>query len=340
MTPPGSDPQDWLETDAIRRVSDIALGVILLIVGVLALWLAPDNPAGSSERPGAGFFPAVTAGLLCVVAVVLLLRAALRRSPPVRRSRPLHVAIVAAAIIILCFAAWTWGAPLLLKFGPPEFLSLLALELAVATALAHSSRTRAAGMALLGLLLSTVGIDPITGVLRFTMGAEWLLNGIDTSIVLVGLFVVGDAFVCLASPPLFLRTYTRLITTWQARRILLPAALVMRLAAALAIAGACYYAYALRHSYAEIGWVLVFGLLGVGGKIYRWNRFLLSAGVALGDMLEQAVRQTLLVAGGDPSALLQWPLSATLLVAVVAVLASAVVLSLRRAARGTEPHRP
>src|SRR5262245_14665752 len=340
MTPPGSDPQDWLETDAIRRVSDIALGVIMLIVGVLALWFAPDNPAGSLARPGAGFFPAVVAGLLCVVAVVPLLRAALRRSPPVRRSRPLHVAIVAAAIIVLYFAAGIWGAQLLLKFGPPEFTVLLALELAVATTLAHSSRARAAGMALLGLLLSTVGIDPITGVLRFTMGMEALLHGIDAGIVLAGLFVVGDAFVCLASPPLFLRTYTRLITARQAPRIPLPAALVMRLAAALAIAGACYYAYALLHSYAEIAWILVFGVLGVAAKIFGWNRFLLYAGAALGEMLEQSIRQTLLLAGGDPTALVQRPLSATLLVAAVAVLASAVVLSVWRTARTREPFRP
>jgi len=326
------EPETWLETDAIRRASDIALGAILLIVGALALWFAPDRSAGGEMGPGAGFFPAVVAGLLCIVAVVLLARVAFRRSPPpVRPSRPLYVAIVAAAIVALYFALQTWGEPLFLRFGPPEFMALLVLELAIALALAHSSRIRAAGMAFLGLLLATVGVDPVTGVLRFTMGVEGLLHGIGADIVLFGVFVVGDAFVCLGSPKLFLRSYTRLVTGWQAPRLPLPAALAMRLAAVLAIAAACYYAYSLMESYVEIAWVLVFGVLGVAAKILGWNRFLLYMGAAFGDRLEQALRQTLSLAQGDPALLLQ-PINGTLLVAAIVILASAVLLSLRRAA--------
>ena len=325
-------PETWLETDAIRRASDIALGAILLIVGALALWFAPDRSAGGEMGPGAGFFPAVVAGLLCIVAVMLLARVAFRRSPPpVRPSRPLYVAIVAAAIVALYFALQTWGEPLFLRFGPPEFMALLVLELAIALALAHSSRIRAAGMAFLGLLLATVGVDPVTGVLRFTMGVEGLLHGIGADIVLFGVFVVGDAFVCLGSPKLFLRSYTRLVTGWQAPRLPLPAALAMRLAAVLAIAAACYYAYSLMESYVEIAWVLVFGVLGVAAKIFGWNRFLLYMGAAFGDRLEQALRQTLSLAQGDPALLLQ-PINGTLLVAAIVILASAVLLSLRRAA--------
>jgi TctA family transporter len=338
MTPPGSDPQAWLETDAIRRVSDIAFGVMLLIIGVFALWHATNYAAGSWARPGPRAFPAVVAGLLCVAAVVLLLRAALRRSPPVRRSRLLHVTIVAAAIVVLVFATRTWGAPLSRYFGPAEFTALIALQLAVATTLAHSSRIRAAGMALLGLLLSSVGTDLNSGVSRFTMGVEGLVDGIGAEIVLVGLFVVGDALACLVSPPLFLRTYTRLFTAWQAPRIPLPVALVMRLAAALALAGACYYAYALSHSYVDVASILVFGILGVAGKIFGWNRFLLHMGFALGVLLEENIRRALLLSGGDPSALLRRPFSGTLLVATMAVLAIAVVFSVRRAARSREPH--
>jgi TctA family transporter len=331
---PGGDSQAWLETDAIRRVSDIALGVLMLIVGVFALlYAAGFYPIGSLRRLGPGYFPTLAAGLLCVVGVVLLLRAALRRSPPVRRSRLLQVAIVAAAIVVFVSATWTWGATLFPRFGPAEFMALLALELAVATALAHSSRTRAAGMALLGLLLSTVGTDVNTGVTRFTMGVEALSDGIGDDIVLLGLFVVGDAFVCLVSPPLFLRTYTRLITAWRASRIPLPAALVMRLAAALALAGACYAAYALSHSYADVASILVFGILGVAAKIFGWNRFLLYLGFVLGTLLEENVRRALLLADGDPAELLRRPISATLLVAAVAILVSGAVFSVRRAAR-------
>jgi TctA family transporter len=333
MTLPDSDPHAWLETDPIRRISDIALGVIMLVIGALALWVARDYPSGSLTRVGPGMFPTVVAGLLCLVGVVLLLRAALRRSPPgVRRSRPLYVAIGAVAIVVLVLAARTWGDTLFLRFGPAEFMAVLTLELVAATALAHSSRTRAAGMALLGLLLSTVGTDLNSGYARFTMGVEALSDGIGAGIALVGLFVVGDALVCLVSPALFLRTYTRLITAWRASRIPLPAALVMRLAAALALAYACYYeAYALSLSYVDVASILVFGVLGVAAKIFGWNRFLLYFGFALGALLEENVRRAMLLAGGDPSALLRRPVSATLLVAAMAILASVVVFSVRRA---------
>jgi TctA family transporter len=335
VTPPGGDPQAWLETDAIRRVSDIALGVILLILGVFALlYAAAGYAAGSLTRLGPGSFPAVVAGLLCVVAVVLLLRAALRRSPPpVRRSRALYVAIVAVVIVVLYFVPWTSVAPLFLNFGPREFTAFMALELAIALALAHSSRTRAAGMALLGLLLSTVGTDVNSGVVRFSMGVAELSDGIGVSNVLLGLFVAADAIVCLVSPPLFLRTYARLITAWRASRVPLSAALAMRLAAALAIAGACYYAYTLSGRYLDVTLILVFAILGIAAKIFGWNRFLLYLGFAFGPHLEENIRRTLLLSRGDPWTLLQRPVSATLLVAATAILVTAMVFSIRRARR-------
>jgi len=225
--------------------------------------------------------------------------------------------------------------PVFLRFGPAEFVALIALQLAVAIVLAHSSHTRAAGMALLGLLLSTVGLDVNSGVTRFSMGVDALVDGIGSTIVLLGAFVVGDALVCLASPRLFLRTYTRMFTAWRPARIPLPVVILMCLAAALALAGACWYAYALSHSYIDVVLILVFGILGVAAKILGWNRFLLWWGMALGPWLEENVRRTLLLSRGDPTVLLQRPISGTLTVAAVAVLAIAAVLSVRRTRAST-----
>jgi TctA family transporter len=166
------------------------------------------------------------------------------------------------------------------------------------------------------------------------MGVGALSDGIGAGIALVGLFVVGDALVCLVSPALFLRTYARLITAWRAPRIPVPVALVMRLAATLALAYACYYeAYALSNSYVDVASILIFSVLGVAAKIFGWNRFLLCLGFALGTLLEENIRRTLLLSRGDPWALLQRPISATLLVAAIAILVTAVVFSVRRARR-------
>ena len=52
--------------------------------------------------------------------------------------------------------------------------------------------------AALGLLLGTVGLDPITGVTRFTFGSMYLENGIDYTPVLVGLFSMAQGLILVA----------------------------------------------------------------------------------------------------------------------------------------------
>ncbi len=49
-----------------------------------------------------------------------------------------------------------------------------------------------------GLLLGVIGIDPLTGTPRLTLGIPQLLDGIDVVIVAVGLFAVGEVL-CTAS---------------------------------------------------------------------------------------------------------------------------------------------
>ena len=338
MTAPGDDPLGWLETASTRRTSDIALGAVLLIAGGLALWLGTDYAMGTMRRLGPRAFPAAVATLLCVVAIVLLLRAALGRSPGVRRSHPIFIAVVAAIIILVYLAGQTAGKDILLRFGPAEFLSLLALELALAVALAHSSRLRAGGMALFGLLLCTVGTDVNSGVLRFTMGIEGLTDGISVAILLVGLFAAGDALVCIGSPLLFLRTYTRLVTSWLAKRMPIGVDLAMRLVAAGALAGAVYFAYSLSHSYADAFSLVIFGAFGAAGKILGWNRFLLFMGFSFGLMLEENIRRALLLTRGDLLPILERPISGAVFVAIGVVLAAALVHSGIRAARETR-HR-
>jgi len=340
--PPEPPPQDggdahWLESAVARRASDLSLGVLLLLVGLFALAHLGSYPVGTLRRLGPGAFPSVVGGLLCVVAVVLLIRGALRRAPPVRRTSPHHVAIVAAVVVALSAAVWAWGNELFIRFGPAEFMALILLLLAIATSLAHTSRIRALGMALFGLFLVTVGTDVNSGVLRFSLGISELSDGIGSALVLFGLFIVGDAVVCLASPPLFVRTYARLISTWRPSAISAPMAHSMRVVAALAFAFGCYYAYRLSNSYFDIALLLAFGMLGAAAKMLGWNRFLLFMGFALGGMLEENIRRALLLAAGDPSALMRRPFSGTLLVVAMAVFAAALVFSVRRTARSSAP---
>lgn len=333
--PPQQDGGDghWLESAALRRASDLALGALLLLVGLFALAHVGSYPVGTLRRMGPGAFPALVGGLLCIVAVVLLARGALRRSPPVRRTSPHHIAIVVAAVVVLYTAAWRWGNDLFVRFGPTELMAVILLQLAIAATLAHSSRMRAAGMALFGLLLATVGTDVNSGVLRFTLGIGALSDGIGPDIVLFGLFGGGDALVCLGSPPLLVRTYARLVSTWRPSGIRAPLAHSMRVVAALALAGGCFFAYQLTGSYFDSALFLAFAMLSVAAKILGWNRFLLFMGFALGPLLEENIRRALLLAAGDPSALLRRPFGGTLLVVTMIVVAGALLLSARRASK-------
>ena len=79
-----------------------------------------------------------------------------------------------------------------LKFGPPEFLALCILGLLVLSRLTDSSLLRAAMMAALGLGLSTVGMEPMSGVSRFTFGVLDLSQGFELVPIAIGLFGVSE----------------------------------------------------------------------------------------------------------------------------------------------------
>jgi putative tricarboxylic transport membrane protein len=79
-----------------------------------------------------------------------------------------------------------------LLLGPPEYFSLMVLALASVSALFGSSVTRGLLSLFLGLLLGSVGLEPLSGTPRFTFGVMELLDGPDTVIVAVALFAVGE----------------------------------------------------------------------------------------------------------------------------------------------------
>jgi putative tricarboxylic transport membrane protein len=94
-------------------------------------------------------------------------------------------------------------AALALKFGPPEYFALLLLGLLVLAALSGGSVAKTLAMAVLGLLLGTIGIDLMSGFFRFQYGLHELGDGIGLVPVAVGLFGVSEILLALgrAEPP-------------------------------------------------------------------------------------------------------------------------------------------
>ncbi|MCZ2815557.1 tripartite tricarboxylate transporter permease [Modestobacter sp. VKM Ac-2984] len=83
-------------------------------------------------------------------------------------------------------------ADLAVSFGPPEYVALTILGILLVTYLGTGSVLKSLCMAALGLLLATIGLDPITGTARFTFGEVALFNGLDFVAVAMGLFGVGE----------------------------------------------------------------------------------------------------------------------------------------------------
>src|SRR5208283_1691031 len=79
-----------------------------------------------------------------------------------------------------------------LRFGPPEYFSLVILALAILSYLAHGSMVKAIIMAILGITLSEIGIDAVTGRVRFTLGILNLQDGLGLVPVVMGLFGVAE----------------------------------------------------------------------------------------------------------------------------------------------------
>ena len=99
-----------------------------------------------------------------------------------------------SSIVLACMAPML--AQVALKFGPAEYFSLAVFGL---TIIATVSGDILKGMMIgtFGMLLSTVGGDPITGTFRFTFGAMGFAGGIAFMPALIGLFAISEVFVQL-----------------------------------------------------------------------------------------------------------------------------------------------
>jgi putative tricarboxylic transport membrane protein len=87
-----------------------------------------------------------------------------------------------------------------LSFGPPEFFALMLVGLALITGLSGQSLLPALVMAVLGLLVALVGIDPVRGAPRFTFGVPSLYDGVGFIPVVMGLFGVAEILLTIEKP--------------------------------------------------------------------------------------------------------------------------------------------
>jgi len=88
-----------------------------------------------------------------------------------------------------------------LAFGPPEYFSLMVLGLTLVAYLGGESLLKALIMAVVGLLLATIGQDPVAGVERYTFDTLVLRDGIGLVPVFMGMFGIAEVLATMEEPP-------------------------------------------------------------------------------------------------------------------------------------------
>jgi putative tricarboxylic transport membrane protein len=86
-----------------------------------------------------------------------------------------------------------------LNFGPPEYFALVCVGLVILTLLTQGSTYKGLMMALLGILLGTIGMD-LFAVPRFTFGLDNLLDGLGLAPMVMGLFGVSEVLINIEQP--------------------------------------------------------------------------------------------------------------------------------------------
>ncbi|NCT98491.1 MAG: tripartite tricarboxylate transporter permease [Comamonadaceae bacterium] len=101
------------------------------------------------------------------------------------------VAGTIATVLVTLFA------PILADFavqlGPPEYFCLMLLAFTTVSSVLGQSALRGLAALFLGISLGLVGIDQITGQVRYTAGILEFMDGVEVVLVAVGLFAVTEA---------------------------------------------------------------------------------------------------------------------------------------------------
>ena len=82
-----------------------------------------------------------------------------------------------------------------LKFGPPEYFGVILFGLTLVSYLSQGSKIKALMMAAFGIILSCIGLDPISASPRMTFNMLQLWDGVDLVPIAMGIFGIGEILV-------------------------------------------------------------------------------------------------------------------------------------------------
>ncbi len=181
--------------------------VAMLVPVVFALGLPPESSLilMAAIYIGSEYGGRISAILLNVPGEASAVMTALEGYPLARQGQ---------AGVALSLSAWTsfvgsavatvgivLAAPILarwaLAFGPIEYVALMIFAFACLTGLLTEQPVKAMLAIMLGLGISTIGIDPNSGVYRYTFGSPNLVDGVQFATVVIGLFAISELLIML-----------------------------------------------------------------------------------------------------------------------------------------------
>ena len=118
--------------------------------------------------------------------------------------RALTIAVTASATgglvsaLVLTFLSAPF-ASFALQFSQPEFFAATLLGLVSVIAIAKDQPVITMVSLLLGIVVGTVGVDPLYGQARFSFGVPEMESGIRFVVVMIGLFAIGEVVDLLAT---------------------------------------------------------------------------------------------------------------------------------------------
>lgn len=101
------------------------------------------------------------------------------------------LAIFGLAFLAPLLARWA------IRFGPAEYFVLIVFTFSTLSALTGKQFVKGLIATALGLMLATIGLDPGTGIPRYTFGQLELYDGLDFVVATIGLFAVSEVFLLI-----------------------------------------------------------------------------------------------------------------------------------------------
>jgi TctA family transporter len=107
-------------------------------------------------------------------------------------------AVLTSSLVGAVFAGVALGVavpvirPLVLSFGSPEFFMMAILGISFVAALSGEDALKGIIAGGLGLMLATIGLDPISGIQRYTFGQLFLWDGIGLVPITIGFYAIPE----------------------------------------------------------------------------------------------------------------------------------------------------